>query len=279
MATTYGMGGNMSGMTTSGYTRNMSLPLSMNQPITVDENTPNLEVIQSFPVAGRTLDGKHFHQDPVTGQMYRMTDAFHDMIPQILANRMSPTVTAPTMTTTMPTITMGGEAVPSNVNTGEGIIIPRYEPLNNQVQTEPNVLIGGYTDTVPVQTTKIDTTIKRDFINSDIIRINKSMQLAQTNAFQSLNENVGKNQNIKSENYSDINKFTSLDYKQNTALQVKNIYPINKFINNLENYSNMAAGIKSYTPINSFNNVSPFNEISSYKNRILNSPINNFYNR
>ena len=107
MAITYGMGGgtpmvsstmpppttsqmtaqNTSGMNMGGFTRNMTLPLSMNPPIDVNENTPNLEEIQSFPVAGRALDGTHFHQDPITGQMYRMTDELHARIPQILASR------------------------------------------------------------------------------------------------------------------------------------------------------------------------------------------------
>lgn len=117
MATTYGMGGGtpimsttmppppsgMGGMTTPMATPmtapmttqnmggmlnyNQNLPLASNRPIRVDENTPNLEEIQGFPVAGRSLDGTHFHQDPVTGQMYRMTDELHDRIPQILADR------------------------------------------------------------------------------------------------------------------------------------------------------------------------------------------------
>lgn len=73
----------------AGTVRNMNLPLSRATPIQVTEITPNLEEIQNFPVAGRGLDGTHFHQDPVSGQMYVMTAEFHNRIPQILANRIN----------------------------------------------------------------------------------------------------------------------------------------------------------------------------------------------
>lgn len=71
----------------AGTTRNMSLPLALALPIQVTETTPNLEAIQNFPVAGRGVDGTHFHQDPVTGQMYVMSDELHQRIPEILKNR------------------------------------------------------------------------------------------------------------------------------------------------------------------------------------------------
>lgn len=68
-------------------TRDMTLPMSSAMPINVTENTPNLEQIQSFPVTMRNPNGIHFHQDPVTGQMYRMTSEFHSRIPDILSSR------------------------------------------------------------------------------------------------------------------------------------------------------------------------------------------------
>lgn len=71
----------------AGTVRNMNLPLSRATPIQVNETTPNLEEIQNFPVAGRGLDGTHFHQDPVSGQMYVMTEEFHQRIPEILRTR------------------------------------------------------------------------------------------------------------------------------------------------------------------------------------------------
>jgi len=55
----------------------------MSEPIIVDETTPNLEKIQSFPVVQKN-NNNHFHQDPITGQLYRMTDEFHQRIPEIL---------------------------------------------------------------------------------------------------------------------------------------------------------------------------------------------------
>lgn len=93
MGMTAGMGSQP--MTTTGLqagvVRNMNLPLSRATPIQVTETTPNLEEIQNFPVAGRGLDGTHFHQDPVSGQMYVMTDEFHQRIPEILRNRITTT--------------------------------------------------------------------------------------------------------------------------------------------------------------------------------------------
>lgn len=59
---------------------NMNLPLASAIPINVNENIQNLQQIQSFPVVGIGPNGIHFHQDPVTGQMYRMTTEFHDRI-------------------------------------------------------------------------------------------------------------------------------------------------------------------------------------------------------
>lgn len=88
-------------MVTQTGIRNMSLPLAMSTPVGVDENTPNLEEVQSFPVVGIADDGTHFHQDTVTGQMYKMSEDFHNRIPGILASRMTSTI-IPTMTTTVP---------------------------------------------------------------------------------------------------------------------------------------------------------------------------------
>jgi hypothetical protein len=77
------------------------LPMSSALPIIVNESTPNLAEIQSFPVVVRN-GGIHIHQDPVTGQRYRMTDEFHSRIPQILAGNSS-------------TIGMTGGVMPSTI--------------------------------------------------------------------------------------------------------------------------------------------------------------------
>lgn len=60
------------------------IPQNVTNAIRVNETTPNLQMIQSFPVVSRN-GNIHIHQDPVSGQMYEMTDEFHSMIPQILA--------------------------------------------------------------------------------------------------------------------------------------------------------------------------------------------------
>jgi len=59
---------------------NMDLSLTPLIPINVDENTGNLEKIQSFTVEKKNSDGTHLHQDPNTGQLYRMTNEFHSKI-------------------------------------------------------------------------------------------------------------------------------------------------------------------------------------------------------
>lgn len=97
MATTYGMttpimSSVMTNPTTTTNTVSsmgvQGLPMSSALPIIVNESTPNLAEIQSFPVVVRN-GGIHIHQDPVTGQRYRMTDEFHSRIPQILAGNSS----------------------------------------------------------------------------------------------------------------------------------------------------------------------------------------------
>lgn len=75
----------MSGM---GITETAIIPQGVMNVIRVNETTPNLQLIQSFPVISRN-GNIHIHQDPVTGQMYEMTDEFHSMIPQIIAGNSS----------------------------------------------------------------------------------------------------------------------------------------------------------------------------------------------
>lgn len=82
--------------------------------ILVDETTPNLEEIQSFPVIYRN-GNVHIHQDPSTSQMYQMTDEFHSRIPQILAgstSAMTGGVMPPAMTPAM----TGGVMTPPMTN-------------------------------------------------------------------------------------------------------------------------------------------------------------------
>lgn len=75
--------GGMIGASSTGV---QGLPMSTALPIPVNENTPNLAEIQSFPVIIRG-NGIHMHQDPVSGQRYRMNDEFHSRIPEILSSR------------------------------------------------------------------------------------------------------------------------------------------------------------------------------------------------
>lgn len=111
------------------------IPQNVTNAIRVNETTPNLQMIQSFPVVSRN-GNTHIHQDPVSGQMYEMTDEFHSMIPQILAgtsNVMSGVIVGGGMTGgSMPTA--GGKIiVGGNISTS----------LLKQAPPQPTVSING----------------------------------------------------------------------------------------------------------------------------------------
>ena len=271
MATTYGMGGgtpvmstvmpppsgmggmttpmtaqNMSGMNIGGFTRNMNLPLSMNPPIQVDENTPNLEEIQSFPVAGRALDGTHFHQDPVTGQMYRMTDELHARIPQILANRRSQTRNGmgTTVSTTnisnlgtqssglylkpapeQPLLTINGEAIISNKISGDSIrrLFNRNGDFLNNVDSLSFTSIFGSANFDNRYDTSISTNQAAKYITQNqktpinrLVNLTPSSVMKFTlsrytpiNVFMNLSQNLILN-NIYDDKYIPINKFNNI---------------------------------------------------------------------
>lgn len=268
MATTYGMGGgtpimsttmppppsgmggmtapmttpmttqNMGSINTGGFTRNMSLPLASNLPINVDENTPNLEEIQGFPVAGRSLDGAHFHQDPVTGQIYRMTDELHDRIPQILANRMGGTSRTRGMGTA-PMGTGGQNVSPVSVTPDKVTFLPT-------APEKPIILVNGE----PVVNTKqtVDTNnqfpIYQPFDQSDgttrgvrqietttIYPSGDRMPLSRTPINKILNIIPSSIQQLSLTKYTPINRFTSLSQNLQSTSDGNRYTPINKFYN------------------------------------------------
>jgi len=102
--------------------------------ILVDETTPNLEEIQSFPVIYRN-GNVHIHQDPSTSQMYQMTDEFHSRIPQILAERAS----AMTGGVMPPPMTGGVMPPPMTPAMTGGVMTP---PMTGGVMPTANV-VGG----------------------------------------------------------------------------------------------------------------------------------------
>ena len=107
--------------------------------ILVDETTPNLEEIQSFPVIYRN-GNVHIHQDPSTSQMYQMTDEFHSRIPQILAgstSAMTGGVMPPPMTGGVMTPPMtGGVMTPANAAGGINFVSDSIENYSVVYVTE-----------------------------------------------------------------------------------------------------------------------------------------------
>lgn len=247
---------NMSGMNTSGYTRNMSLPLSMNQPITVDENTPNLEQIQSFPVAGRTLDGSHFHQDPVTGQMYRMTDSFHDMIPQILANRMN----AKNLTITIPT-TNGNKTY--NLKDVYNNFMVYVKNDNELVSQFYRFFRLDYLKDIEKQNKKSEKElieINDEFYYTDNIdTVTNDIVIYSDGTYKLLGPS---GLNLKSSPYTTsfeganttINTFSVNGGTPTRDISLSKYVPTNRFTNLYQGPTSLVGGINRYTPINKFYN-------------------------
>ena len=230
----------------AGVVRNMNLPLSRATPIQVTETTPNLEEIQGFPVAGRGLDGTHFHQDPITGQMYVMSDELHQRIPQILQNRMSEPVGV--LTTTIET--------PSPTDTSDFLTLAssRFNEINENI---------GFSDLLGVTTV------------SDVMSFTQVVDDVQQSSFVPI-----RNQDYTMSTYKpadtvggNIYTTTGFDFPPTTTIQIVN--PIN---NSLPT-DIINVGVESLQlskPINKFVNSS--GTLSDNLNTRYYIPINKFYN-
>lgn len=268
------MAPSMMGQSTMGMNNaNMTLPLSMNRPIEVTELTLNLEEIQNFPVAGRALDGTHFHQDPVTGQMYKMSEELHQRIPQILADRKSSQIsTTPSDTVTkylndLMGYTSKNENLVTDVQTEQQSsslinsknildsalgIVNIQDSGRNITLTQPNTLSVSRNINVPGIMTEQQ---KMDLEKSLQTQVNTNLQsfVAQTAVNQT---------NIPVQ----MNGFTT-----------KINYPVNRFLNVGKNEYILSQNNNVVQPTNSFVNTSTLtNTYGGSSNRFV--PINKFYN-
>lgn len=237
------------GMATSGV-RNMNLPMSSARPIEVDENTPNLEEIQGFPVAGTAADGTHFHQDPITGQMYRMSTDLHQRIPQILADRK---------------VMSGGITNIDDIDNTNSQMDPKeyFKFSEKQSLEEPTLRVNG----VPVTTDSNPTvSLNTKFgINSNYLNMNDSLfvfklsdlydkkfrEISTNHLIYDLRSSTPYNKGY----YKPINMINNLSTRNILFnLQIEKYIPINNFINKINFNQKTIDDINNYTPINRFYN-------------------------
>jgi hypothetical protein len=249
MGMTAGMGSQP--MTTTGLqagvVRNMNLPLSRATPIQVTETTPNLEEIQNFPVAGRGLDGTHFHQDPVSGQMYVMTDEFHQRIPEILRNRMVSNQTITTLPSLDATITSNIEETTNKNEFIESFAqttsnIPQLSVLNELFSS------SNISDFTPF--TQQVTEVSQKSFTPFIIQENESVTVGPIRYLNQDNLSVNNLINI----INNTNNFSSEQIIEPPSTDTK---PITKIIQpSYSTFSNMSS---TYSiPINIFYNTNNF---------------------
>lgn len=256
MGMTAGMGSQP--MTTTGLqagvVRNMNLPLSRATPIQVTETTPNLEGIQNFPVAGRGLDGTHFHQDPVTGQMYQMSAALHDRIPQILADRKTMSSGLATVGVigggmnvgTTPIVSTTGPISVSFIDLKPAPDQPTLSINNISVGNNPtrgssiSSLFGIDSNTLNMNDSISDLTVFNEFpmsvVGEPTILISSEEYLEQIylrpiNKFNNFSL-IGINEYVSSKQSTPINNFSKFELLNNSSIGGLNYYiPINKFYN------------------------------------------------
>jgi hypothetical protein len=208
--------------------RDMTLPLSTERPIRVTELTPNLQEIQSFPIAGKGLDGTHFHQDPETGQMYVMSAEFHDMIPRILMDRESLfNNNNMTMSTPDMNISTNGMAVIMPTNTIDLNSIDDYITLSDN---SSQFLI-------------YDVPSNNEIIKSNVVDIGVGGVMEYDN-ISYLTEMVY---------LTPINSILNVPTSRIVDVQFAKYIPINRFINTIRQTIGYDFA-KLFIPINRFNN-------------------------
>lgn len=169
------MGGSSTGV--------QGLPMSSALPIIVNENTPNLAEIQSFPVIVRG-NGIHMHQDPVSGQRYRMDDTFHARIPEILSSRATQQKQSNSVDIYLKSL-MTSESKPENLvkNTMETFVA---NPINSQEILDSSLGIKtiqnneNYVNVTPNRTVTISPNVNIPGVSSqqDVLKLQDSIQMA-----------------------------------------------------------------------------------------------------
>lgn len=212
---------------------NMNLPLSTARPIEVTETTPNLEQIQNFPVAGRAADGTHFHQDPVSGQMYRMSAELHDRIPEILRNlsikikNIDTNYYGEKLKTDLSPVSNNNTSLftDSMYNLNKSITSNIYDDYIHSLGESEKIKVINQYDISNV-------VIGNEYLNKISIenKILNSDYVSTTNIFY--NKLINNTSNIESEYYKPINSFFNTSYNQMISVYRTSYFlPINKFIN------------------------------------------------
>lgn len=237
----------------AGVVRNMNLPLSRATPIQVTETTPNLEEIQGFPVAGRGLDGTHFHQDPITGQMYVMSSTLHDRIPQILSDRTSMSGGVATrMYDGIPTVSTQNGKNNTNILSNP---IDYFNFSQKSAPNEPFLRING--ESMPTSTISARSISSLFSIDSRYLNMSSNLRL-----FKVLDDTKSYPQTTTN---SDLTQ-TSIFYTS----------PVNIF-NNFTPSVSLTDTTYRFIPLNIFANVLISSNLSSFNNSQY-IPINKFYN-
>jgi hypothetical protein len=260
MATTYGMTTPIMSsvisnpMTTINTVSSMGvqgLPMSSALPIIVNESTPNLAEIQSFPVVVRN-GGIHIHQDPVTGQRYRMTDEFHSRIPQILAGNSSTIgMTGGVMpVASVETSTITNNRIGSTNNSlNSGVLIVGSNLSASQLEEapqEPTVEINGVEfKQSPKKTSFKDETGKT--YNVEIYNVFPESTLRGTTSIDSVlysGRNVTTFSNQLNERLADsINRISTL-----TSKPTRYAYPSPTFVRGVERQNTVSVNfVNRYT--------------------------------
>jgi hypothetical protein len=255
---------------------NMNLPLSTARPIEVTETTPNLEQIQGFPVVGRAVDGTHFHQDPVSGQMYRMTEILHQRIPQIIQTKISNTnilntsqvsTVIPNQNTLNPIINESNDDINQNIDLKNAKVSILQK--NDLIGLEMGGNIADYVDIV------IDNS--ESFFNSNVDFLTDD---AETITLLNNEDNVilSNGELIQENTINNYIPQTQLKYDEISKMQIGS-KSVNNFINTLNNLTFINGSSREILPTNRFLNLnySSINPSLNYTSYFI--PINRFINR
>jgi len=276
------------------------LPMSNDIPIIVDENTPNLAEIQSFPVVV-SGGGIHMHQDPVSGQRYRMSDDFHSRIPQILADReynVTSNQSLPIQLLEKKSLTNQSISTITNLIKSTNPVYSNEQEIVTSI-SDISVYTNNGTLDQPVQSSNYST-------YADWLLQNKSPSYVDTSMFvssipeqtftlstekenvMSIVENVFKTEidnGIKNKQdtkkISETNDFSIPKYGSNvnTTVSVKLNYPTNMFSSNTsKQMSFFTENISNNLPMNSFYGGKNGSGVSDnyYNSAISRLPVNSY---
>ena len=271
------------------------LPMSSAIPIIVDENTPNLAEIQSFPVVVSS-GGIHIHQDPVSGQRYRMSDDFHSRIPEILLQRKTNTtqnIVDDGVTTYLNSL-MNYNSKPENLVREISTETKSTNFVNSKDILDSAIGIVNITNDRPTATLNNSGKIS---ISSNVNIPGLMTQQQKTELQQSLQNQLNVRPNLftpdntkvdrilyqetrvdLNNNFFSINKSTTQTNLNNLQNSIINQFPVNTFSTSIGLTPNQLPESMNLLPTNSFGTVTNNNRSQS-TNSNLKLPTNKFYDK